>query len=109
MLRHPEENMTIIVESRRKQRSTIEKAWPGALFLDVTSKGEEPWVRFSPFYPPGGIPVPDSPGTFAQSVEGLWQGLKVFPNEDIDSSRWQITSMKGIKRGGRTRGRVLVH
>jgi len=101
--------MSITVESRRKKRTTIEKSWPGALILDVTSKGEEPWVRFSPFYPHGGIPVPNSPGTFARSVEGLWQGLKVFENEDIDPSRWQVTNMRGIKRAGRTRGKVLGH
>ena len=63
--------MQVAVESRRKKRATVEKAWPGALILDVTSKGEEPWVRFSPFFPHGGIPVPNSPGVFAQSVEGL--------------------------------------
>ena len=101
--------ITMIVESRRKKRSTIEEAWPGALILDVTSKGEEPWVQFSPFYPHGGIPVPHSPDSFAQSVEGLWQGLKVFENEDIDASRWQITDLKGIKRAGRTRGQVRGH
>ncbi|TDD65424.1 hypothetical protein E1298_41375, partial [Actinomadura rubrisoli] len=28
----------------------------GALVLDVTSRGDEPWVRFSPFYPHGGYP-----------------------------------------------------
>ena len=66
-------------------------------------------MRFSPFYPHGGIPVPNSPGTFAQSIEGLWQGLKVFEKEDIDPSRWEITDMKGIKRAGRTRGKVLGH
>jgi O-acetyl-ADP-ribose deacetylase (regulator of RNase III) len=99
----------IAVEGRRRKRATVEKAWPGALILDVTSKGEEPWVRFSPFYPHGGIPVPNSPGTFAQSVEGLWQGLKVFEKEDIDPSRWQITNLRGIKRAGRTRGKVLGH
>jgi O-acetyl-ADP-ribose deacetylase (regulator of RNase III) len=98
-----------VVESRRKRLSTLEKAWPGAPILDVTSRGEEPWVRFSPFYPHGGIPVPNSPGTFAQSVEGLWQGLKVFEREDIDPSRWQITSLRGIKRAGRSRGKVLGH
>ena len=70
----------------------------------MTSKGEEPWVRFSPFYPHGGIPVPGTPGTFAQSVEGLWQGLKVFEHEDIDPSRWEIADMKGIKRAGREAG-----
>jgi hypothetical protein len=101
--------MPITVESRRKRLTTIAKAWPGALILDVTSKGDEPWVRFSPFYPHGGIPVPNSPNTFARSVEGLWQGLKVFEQEDIDPSRWEITDMRGIKRAGRTRGRVLGH
>jgi hypothetical protein len=57
-------------------------------------------VRFSPFYPHGGIPIPNSPGVFAQSVEGIWQGLKVFENEDVDPSRWQITDPRGIKRAG---------
>jgi len=101
--------MRVVVESRRKKPATIAKAWPDALVVDVTSKGEEPWVRFSPFYPHGGILVPGSPGTFARSVEGLWQGLKVFENEDADPSRWEITDMQGIKRAGRTRGRVLGH
>lgn len=101
--------MPIHVESRRKNRATVEKAWPGAWIIDVTSKGEPPWVRFSPFYPHGGIPVPNTLGTMAQSVEGLWQGLKVFEHEDIDPSRWEIDDMQGIKRAGRTRGRVLGH
>lgn len=101
--------MAIVVASRRKNRATIEKTWPGALVLDVTSKGEEPWIRFSPFFPHGGIPVPNTPGVVAQSVEGLWQGLKVFEHEDIDAARWEITNMRGIKRAGRSRGKVLGH
>jgi len=101
--------MPIKVESRRKRRDTVEKAWPGALCFDVTSRGEEPWVRFSPFFPHGGIPAPNTPGVFARSVEGLWQGLKVFEREDIDPSRWEISSMKGIKRAGGKRGKVLGH
>lgn len=101
--------MPIHVESRRKKRTTVEKAWPDARILDVTSKGEQPWVRFSPFYPHGGIPLPNTPGTTARSVDGLWQGLKVFEHEDIDPSRWEIDDMKGIKRAGHTRGRVLGH
>jgi hypothetical protein len=101
--------MPIRVENHRKKRNTLEKAWRGALLLDVTSKGEEPWVRFSPFYPHGGIPIPNTPGTVAQSVEGLWQGLKVFEQEDIDPSRWTITDLRGIKRAGRSRGKVLGH
>jgi hypothetical protein len=33
----------------------------------------------------------------------------VFEHEDIDPSRWEISDMRGIKRAGRTRGKVLGH
>lgn len=101
--------MPIAVESRRKKLATIARQWPGAKIIDVTSKGAEPWVRFSPFYPHGGIPIPGMPGEFAQSVEGLWQGLKVFERECVDPSRWAVTNMKGIKRSGKSRGVVRGH
>lgn len=103
-MKHP-----ITVESRRKKTETIQRAHPGARIIDVTSKAEEPWVRFSPFYPHGDIPVPLSHGAHAQSVEGIWQGLKVFETEGIDVAKFNVTSMKGIKRSVRTRGRVLGH
>lgn len=101
--------MSIVVESRRKKLASLQKLWPGAVILDVTSKGPEPWMRFSPFYPHGGIPIPNSTGAVAQSVEGLWQGLKVFDREDIDPGKWAITNMAGIKRGGKSRGAVRGH
>ncbi|MDQ2730713.1 MAG: hypothetical protein M3Y56_03560 [Armatimonadota bacterium] len=101
--------MGIVVESRRKKLASVEKLWPGSLIIDVTSKGTEPGVRFSPFYPHGGIPIPNSPAAFAQSVEGLWQGLKVFEREDIDPSKWMITNLRGIKRSGASRGAVRGH
>lgn len=100
---------SIIVESRRRKRETIERNHPGAAIIDVTSKAEEPWVKFSPFYPHGNIPVPFSDGEYAQSVEGVWQGLKVFESEGVDPSKFNVTNMKGIKRSVRTRGRVLGH
>jgi hypothetical protein len=83
--------------------------WPGATVIDVTSRGPQPWVRFSPFYPHGGIPVPFTPGVFSQSVEGVWQALKVFDGTDVDPSRLEITSMKHIKRTTRKYGPVLGH
>ena len=101
--------MSIVVESRRKKLATVQKNWPGATIIDVTSKGIEPWVRFSPFYPHGGIPIPNTPSETAQSVEGLWQGLKVFEKENIDPDKWAITNMSGIKRGGKSRGAVRGH
>lgn len=97
------------VDSRRKSLATLEHAHPGARFIDVTSRGPEPWVRFSPFFPHGGVPVPFSPGRTARSVEGIWQGLKVFRTADVDPSRFDITSMSGIKRTTRTLGETLGH
>ena len=102
--------MSIVIASRRKRIASLEKLSPGAAIVDVTSKAAEPWVRFSPFFPHGGIPIPNSPGVFAQSVEGLWQGLKVFEREDVDPGKWAITTMHGIKRAaGQTRGAVRGH
>lgn len=66
-------------------------------------------VKFSPFYPIGGVPIPFSEGNFAESVEGVWQGLKVFKDHDVDESKFQITSMKGLKRTVRRFGKPLGH
>ncbi|ABC31046.1 hypothetical protein HCH_04340 [Hahella chejuensis KCTC 2396] len=98
----------IVIASRRKKSSTLEREFPGYAIIDVTSKASAPWVKFSPFYPHSGIPIPFSSET-AQSVEGIWQGLKVFEGQDIDPSRFDITDMKGIKRTVRRYGRVLGH
>ena len=102
--------MEIIVASRRVSSAAHLRRWPDAALIDATSRGPEPWRRLSPFFPHGGIPIPGLAGTHAQSVEGLWQGLKVFEHEDTDPRKWQITTMRGIKRpaGGR-RGAVRGH
>ena len=68
--------VAILVESKRKKIAILYRQHPGALIVDVTSKGPMPWMKFSPFYPHGGIPVPFSPGYVSESVEGIWQGLK---------------------------------
>ncbi len=101
--------MELTIDSRRKKPSTLAATHPGALILDVTSKGEDPWVRFSPFFPHGDLPVPFSGDLCAQSVEGVWQGLKVFENADIDQHKFDIRSMRGIKRTVRKHGRVMGH
>lgn len=101
--------MPFQLQSRHTPREKIEKRFPGARVLDVTSRGEEPWVRFSPFYPLGGVPVPFSPGRFSQSVEGVWQGLKVFETAGIDESKFENRSMKRLKRTVRKFGRCLGH
>lgn len=101
--------MPFIVESRRKSFRKLRERYGSVAFIDVTSKGPEPWQQFSPFYPHGGIPLPFSPGYFSMSVEGLWQGLKVFESEGVDSSRFYVTNMKGLKRTVRKYGAVRGH
>ena len=97
------------VESMRRRLDVLQREYPHAAFLDVTSRGDAPWIRFSPFFPHGNIPVPFSPGYMSASVEGIWQGLKVFTNEDVDTKRFEIRSMRGIKRSAGMRGRILGH
>ncbi|WP_374223344.1 hypothetical protein [Streptomyces sp. F63] len=58
--------------------ASLTAAFPGAEVIDVTSRAPEPWVRLSPFYPHGGIPVPYCDDVTSESVEGIWQALKVF-------------------------------
>jgi hypothetical protein len=100
----------IIVQSRRASSlERIQQQYPEAAIFDVTSRGSQPWIRFSPFYPHGDIPVPFSPGHVSASVEGIWQGLKVFEQADVDPSRFKVTSMKGLKRSAKTYGKVPGH
>lgn len=99
----------IFVESKRKKKTTLAKLYPNAEVVDVTSKGKEPFVRLSPFYPHGDIPVPFSENIFAFTVEGIWQGLKVFEKADIDTSKFEVQNMKGIKRTVRKFGKPLGH
>lgn len=102
----------IYIANKKTKETTILKKYPNALILDISSKGEQPWVKFSPFYPHGNIPIPpksDNPKYFSQTVEGIWQGLKVFEGEDIDRSKFEIKNMEGIKRTVRKFGKPLGH
>jgi len=101
--------MPIHVASRRRSAASLAAAFPGARIIDVTSKGPQPWVRMSPFYPHGDIPVPLSGDAVAQSVEGIWQGLKVFQDHDVDARKLDVVSMTGLKRTVGKYGPVLGH
>ena len=101
--------MTYFLESRRKKPATLEKTHPQAAIVDVTSKAPAPWIKFSPFYPHGDIPIPFSAGYNGQSVEGIWQGLKVFEAHDVDVTKFEVTSMKGLKRTERRFGKTKGH
>jgi hypothetical protein len=99
----------IIVQSHRTSLEKIRQKFADAIILDVTSRASDQWIRCSPFYPHGDIPVPFSPGWVSASVEGIWQGLKVFERADVDPHKFTITSMKSLKRSAKTYGKVLGH
>ncbi|WP_299677941.1 hypothetical protein [uncultured Tenacibaculum sp.] len=99
----------IVIQSKRRKVENILKDFPDAVIVDVTSKGEMPMVKFSPFYPVGNIPISFSEGKYSASVEGIWQGLKVFETQDVDESKFKVTSMKGLKRTVRKFGKPLGH
>ena len=99
----------IVILSRRKKRENILKDYPDATIIDVTSKSEDEYVRMSPFYPHWGIPVPFSPNWISVSVEGVWQGLKVFEKAGIDTKLFSNSTMKNLKRSERKYGKTLGH
>ncbi|KAK9823438.1 hypothetical protein WJX72_002735 [[Myrmecia] bisecta] len=66
---------------------------------NVTSKSESMSDRqLSPFYPHGGIPVPGNPGLTSESLEGVWQGLKVIEHEGVNPKKFKNATMLNIKR-----------
>ncbi len=99
----------IIIENKKKSFNNLINKYPNAVIIDITSKGDEPFIKFSPFYPHGNIPIPFSKNEYAMTVEGIWQGLKVFENHDIDTSKFYIKDMINIKRSERKYGRVKGH
>lgn len=99
----------IIIETKRKKRETILEAYPTAIIADVTSRSTDDLVKFSPFYPHYGIPVPFSEGYTATCVEAIWQGLKVFEKYDVDTAMFRNDTMLNIKRTVRRFGNPLGH
>lgn len=98
----------IYLANKRRKEEGIRKQYPNAIILDVTSKAG--WAQqLSPFFPHGGIPIPNSNGMTGASVEGIWQGLKVFETQGISFSHFRNTTMKGLKRTVRTLGKPLGH
>lgn len=67
---------------------------------DVSSYADHPYCTLSPMWPHGGIPVPGKPGTTSDSVEGVWQGLKLIGGKIAP----RYFAGQGAKRGGIPRG-----
>jgi hypothetical protein len=72
----------------------------GAVVIDVSSYAEFPYCTLSPMWAHGGIPVPGMPGATSDTVEGIWQGLKVIRG----SIAPRYFRGPGQKRGGKPAG-----
>lgn len=102
--------MAIYVENKKRKLENIQKDYPNAIILDITSKAETKYAQaLSPFYPHKNIPIPFTENITASSVEGVWQGLKVFEKEDVSFSTFENDTMKNIKRSVRKNGKPLGH
>lgn len=99
----------IIIKNKRCKPENILKKYPGAIICDVTSQATDDLRKLSPFFPHYGIPVPFSPGYTAACVEGIWQGLKVFEDSDVDISMFNNDTMHNIKRTVKRFGKPLGH
>lgn len=94
--------MIYVVNKKRKEENIL-RDYPGAIILDITSKSSYA-QKLSPFYPHGNIPIPFSNGATAMSVEGIWQGLKVFEHEDVCMGSFTNDTMRNLKRTVRRLG-----
>ena len=100
----------IYIVNKKRKLDRVKKDYPDAAILDITSTTSLRYTQvLSPFYPHGNIPVPFSDGITASSVEGIWQGLKVFETADIDIRVMQNRTMKNLKRTVRKYGKPLGH
>lgn len=101
----------IFVENKRRKIEAIQNQHPNAIILDITSTSPYRYgIILSPFFPHGMIPIPgDSHGMTANSVESIWQGLKVFENYDVDTRLFEKRDMKGLKRTARKYGMPKGH
>jgi hypothetical protein len=81
-------------------RYHVENLPAGSVVIDVSSYAPDPYCTFSPMWVHGGIPVPGMSGQTSDTVEGVWQGLKVI--------RGKIATRyfrgPGAKRGGKPSG-----
>jgi hypothetical protein len=84
----------------------VKKAYADAVVLNMTDKGA--MKKLSPKYPHEGIPVPFEEEVMALSVDGIWNGCKVFERRGIDKRYFNKDMMKEVDReikyGGKCKG-----
>lgn len=100
----------IYVVNKKRGIEKIQKDFPNADILDITSSSKSRYAQLlSPFYPHGNIPIPGIDGLKATCVEAVWQGLKVFHTADVDFKTFKNDTMHNLKRTVRKYGPPVGH
>ena len=104
----------IFIANRKRQAKSLLEEFGAVPVFDVTFAGQDPlFSTLSPMYPHGDLPVPFTEGQLsANSLEAIWQGLKVFEHEGarLDPAFLSKSGCKNIKRHAtKQRGRILGH
>jgi hypothetical protein len=81
-------------------RYHVENLPASGLVIDVSSYADPPFCALSPMWVHGGIPVPGMLGATSDTVEGVWQGLKVIRGKTAP----RYFRGPGVKRGGKPSG-----
>ncbi len=84
-------------------RYHVENLPTGCIVFDVSSYAEPPYCELSPMWVHGGIPIPGMPGETSDTVEGVWQGLKVIRGKIAP----RYFRGPGAKRGGKPSGHLF--
>lgn len=101
--------MLEIIEKKEQERIQQFKEW-GYLLINLTRDStDEVYRQFHPSYPHGDVPFPEFPGYTAQSVEGIWEGLKMFITTGIDPSRFECTDPNKLSRTEAYYGTYIGH
>ena len=99
----------IIIETKCQSLEYLQKKYPNTIIADITIEAKNNLRRLSPLYPHGEIPIPNSGYATANSIEAIWQGLKVFENEDVATNFFTKKNSKGFKRSLQNSGKLLGH
>ncbi len=100
----------IYIENKKRKIENIQKEYPNAVILDLTSTSNQRYSQIlSPFFPHNNIPIPFTDNLTATCVEAIWQGLKVFNDVDVDFEMFKNDTMHNLKRTVRKYGKPKGH
>jgi len=93
----------VVIESRKMSEEDIRALYgDDVMIANISTDNTAKFRYLHPTFPHGGIPVPgatsDDDVQLAASVEGLYEGLKVFTNTGISTTSMTNTDMRNIKR-----------